>query len=219
MHFALFLTCIQSIAFCYLYDASIKPEVLNVPGDNHSSICRQVQLEPTSLRPARDPKWYAVYTVSQHEKSALKQLELRKIESFLPVYETVRVWKNRQRMKLLLPLFPSYLFVRIHSSERASVLQSPGVLQIVGSSREGIPLWDAEVEFLRSEFCKQRIEPYHELVIGEKVCIKSGVMQGLQGTLVRKNNNMRFVLTIEMINQHAAIQVNPEDLEPVVVST
>jgi hypothetical protein len=48
--------------------------------------------------------------------------------------------------------------------------------------------------------------------------IKSGVMQGLQGTLVRKNNNMRFVLTIEMINQHAAIQVDPEDLEPVVVS-
>jgi hypothetical protein len=27
------------------------------------------------------------------------------------------------------------------------------------------------------------------------------------------------VLTIEMINQHAAIQVDPEDLEPVVVSS
>jgi transcription antitermination factor NusG len=219
MHFALFLTCVQSVAFCWLRGASIKPEVLNVSGNDKSSICRQVPLEPTISHPARDLKWYAVYTIRQHEKSALKQLELRKIESFLPVYETVRVWKNRQRMKLLLPLFPSYLFVHINSSERASVLQSPGVLQIVGSSREGIPLPDAEVEFLRSGFCKQRIEPYHELVIGEKVCIKSGVMQGLQGTLVRKNNNMRFVLTIEMINQHAAIQVDPEDLEPVVVSS
>ena len=57
------------------------------------------------------------------------------------------------------------------------------------------------------------------MLFRSKVCIKSGVMQGLQGTLVRKNNNMRFVLTIEMINQHAAIQVDPEDLEPVVVST
>jgi transcription antitermination factor NusG len=202
-----------------LYDASIKPEVLNVPGNDESSISRQVALEPTSLRPARDLKWYAVYTFPQHEKSALKQLELRKIESFLPVYETVRVWKNRQRMKLILPLFPSYLFVHINSSERTKVLQSPGVLQIVGNSRDGATLPDSEVEFLRSGFCKQRIEPYHELVIGEKVCIKSGVMQGLQGTLVRKNNNMRFVLTIEMINQHAAIQVDPEDLEPIVVSS
>jgi hypothetical protein len=47
---------------------------------------------------ARDRNWYAVYTVPQHEKSALKQLDMREIESFLPTYETVRVWKNRQRM-------------------------------------------------------------------------------------------------------------------------
>ena len=78
-----------------------------------------------------DRKWYAVYTVPQHEKSALKQLEIRGIESFLPTYETVRVWKNRQRLKLSLPLFPTYLFVRITSRERTTVLQSPGVLRIV----------------------------------------------------------------------------------------
>jgi hypothetical protein len=65
---------------------------LNVTADNKSNICRQVPLEPTILRPARDLNWYAVYTIPQHEKSALKQLELREIESFLPVYETVRVW-------------------------------------------------------------------------------------------------------------------------------
>jgi hypothetical protein len=41
-------------------------------------------------------------------------------------------------------------------------------------------------------------------------------MQGLMGTLVRKNNSLRFVLTLELINQHAAIQVNAEDLEPIV---
>jgi transcription antitermination factor NusG len=173
----------------------------------------QVSLNSTITGSARDRNWYAVYTVPQHEKSALKQLDIREIESFLPTYETVRVWKNRQRMKLILPLFPTYLFVHINSRERAKVLQSPGVLQIVGNSRECVPLPDSEVEFLRSDFCRQRIEPYRDLVIGEKVRIKSGVMQGLQGTLVRKSNSMRFVLTLELINQHAAIEVNAEDLE------
>jgi transcription antitermination factor NusG len=168
------------------------------------------------MGPARDRNWYAVYTVPQHEKSALKQLDMREIESFLPTYETVRVWKNRQRMKLILPLFPTYLFVHINSRERAKVLQSPGVLQIVGNSRESVSLPDSEVEFLRSDFSRQRIEPYRDLVIGEKVRIKSGVMQGLQGTLVRKSNSLRFVLTLELINQHAAIQVSAEDLEPIV---
>jgi transcription antitermination factor NusG len=187
-----------------------------VSADDRLNICRQVPLEPANLRPARDLNWYAVYTIPQHEKSALKQLELREIESFLPVYEAVRVWKNRQRMKLILPLFPSYLFVHINSSERVKVLQSPGVLQIVGNSREGATLSDTEVEFLRSDFCRQRIEPYHDLVVGGKVRIKSGVMQGLQGTLVRKSNGMRFVLTIESISQHAAVHVDAEDLEPII---
>ena len=165
---------------------------------------------------APDRKWYAVFTAPLHEKSAIKHLDMREIESFLPTYETVRVWKNRQRMKLILPLFPTYLFVRINSRERAKVLQTPGVLQIVGNRTESVPLPDSEIEFLRSGFCRQRIEPYRELIVGEKVRIKSGVMQGLQGTLVRKSNSMRFVLTLELINQHAAIQVDAEDLESIV---
>jgi hypothetical protein len=41
-------------------------------------------------------------------------------------------------------------------------------------------------------------------------------MQGVHGILVRKNNILRFVLTVELINQHAAIEVGVEDLEPVV---
>lgn len=95
------------------------------------------------------------------------------------------------------------------------MLQSPGVLHIVGSGREYVPLPDSEIEFLRSGFCRQRIEPYRELVIGERVRIKSGAMQGVCGTLVRKGSGVRFVLTLELINQHAAVRVDAEDLEPV----
>jgi transcription antitermination factor NusG len=176
----------------------------------------QASLNPEIMGDASDRNWYAIYTIPQNEKSVVKHLDVREVESFLPTYETVRVWKNRQRMKVILPLFPTYLFVHINSRERTKVLQSPGVLQIVGNSREYVPLPDSEVEFLRSDFCRQRIEPYRELVIGEKVRIKSGVMQGVQGTLVRRTSSMRFVLTLELINQHAAIQVDAEDLEPIV---
>lgn len=176
----------------------------------------QVLVNPAIMRVSCDRSWYAVYTIPQHEKSVLKQLDMREIEAYLPTYETVRVWKNRQRVKLVLPLFPNYMFVHINPRERAKVLQSAGVLKIVGYGREYVPLPDSEIEFLRSDFCKQRIEPYRELVIGEKVRIKNGVMQGLQGTLVSKSNGMRFVLTLELINQHAAIQVDAKDLEPMV---
>jgi transcription antitermination factor NusG len=175
---------------------------------DRTSLNTEIQAAP------RSRNWYAVFTVPQNEKSVAKQLDLRGVEAFLPTYETVRVWKNRQRMKLVLPLFPAYIFVHIGPGERTKVLQSPGVLHIVGNSREPLPLPDPEIEFLRSGFHGQKIEPYRELVIGEKVRIKSGVMQGVCGTLVRKGSGMRFVLTLELINQHSAIQVDAEDLEP-----
>jgi transcription antitermination factor NusG len=171
---------------------------------------------PAVLDASSDRNWYAVFTVPQNEKSVVKHLDLRGIESFLPTYETVRVWKNRQRVKIVMPLFPNYLFVRINSRERAKVLQSPRVLHIVGSSSGYVPLPDSEIEFLRSGFCRQRIEPYRELVIGEKVRIRSGVMQGVCGTLVRRTGGVRFILTLSLINQHAAVQVDAEDLEPLV---
>lgn len=159
--------------------------------------------------------WYAVFTAPQHEKSATRHLELREIESFLPTYESVRVWKNRQRVKLAVPLFPSYLFVRINNRERCKVLQSPGVLRIIGNYREPLPIADEAIDFLRSDLCAHSLEPFCGLVVGQKVRIKCGVLAGVQGTLMRRNKQDRFVLTIELINRHAAVEIDAESLEAV----
>ncbi len=158
--------------------------------------------------------WYAVFTVPQNEKSVARHLHLREVEHFLPTYEEIRTWKNRQRVKVILPLFPTYVFARISSSERGKVLGSPGVLRIVGSSREPTPLPDCEIEFLRSDICRSRTEPYRELVVGEKVRVRSGVMRGLEGVLVRKNNSSRFVISLGLINLHAAVELGAQELEP-----
>lgn len=181
-----------------------------------SSFGLGARLNPVLLHGVNERSWYAVFTLPQHEKSVVNHLNLREIESFLPTYETVRIWKNRQKMKLILPLFPGYLFVCISSRERAGVLQSPGVLHILGNGREHVALPNAEIECLRSGLSMERFEPYRELVVGERVRIKRGAMQGVCGTLVRRSSGLRFVLTLELINQHAAVQVSAEDLEPMI---
>jgi transcription antitermination factor NusG len=170
---------------------------------------------PGERASALDRKWYAVFTVPQNEKAVVRHLDLRSVESFLPTYETVRIWKNRQRVKTILPLFPTYLFVHIEWRERVTVLQAPGVVQIVGSGRDCVALEDSEIELLRTGLRGRKIEPYRELVVGQKVRIKGGLMEGVEGTLVRRCNSLRFVLTLAMINQHAAIEVDAELLEAV----
>lgn len=162
-----------------------------------------------------DRNWYAVFTVPQNEKSATRHLALRGVESFLPTYRASRVWKNRQRVTLDLPLFPSYLFVRIGSRDRRKVLESPGVLRIVGNSRGPIPVPEPAVEFLRADFCSRGVAPYFGMAVGQRVRIKRGAFEGLEGTLVRTNRNLRFVLTIDLINQQAAVEVDAESLEAV----
>jgi transcription antitermination factor NusG len=162
-----------------------------------------------------DRNWFAVFTVPQNERSVIRHLDLRRVESFLPTCETERVWKNRQRVKTARPLFPTYVFARFHAAERALVLRSPGVLRIVGNSQGPVPIPTSEMEFLRSDFCRQRVEPYRELAIGERVRIKRGSMRGVEGILVRKKSSLRFVLTLQLINQHAAVEVAADELEPI----
>lgn len=161
-------------------------------------------------------RWHAVYTLPNNEKSLIKHLDIRQIESFLPTWESTRIWKNRQRMKVIQPLFPSYLFVRIRDAERPRVLQSPGALKIIGNCHGHLSIPDREIEFLRLGVCGQRVEPYRELALGRRVRIKSGPLEGVQGILVQKKNSMRFVLSIEMINQSVAMNVEGDEIEAVV---
>jgi transcription elongation factor/antiterminator RfaH len=187
---------------------------LAVSGSCHVSVIPQEKcLEPLATGAVR--RWYAVYTLPQNEKSASAHLALRDVESYLPTYEMERKWRNRQRVTLQLPLFPSYLFVCINPSERARVLAAPGVVRIVGTKRESIPIADEIIEFLRSDLCLGRAEPYRELVVGERVRVRDGSMRGVEGTLVRKNNKLRFILSVEMIQRHVAIEIDASSLEPV----
>jgi hypothetical protein len=84
----------------------------------------------TLVPPAAEAHWLAAYVVARHEKAVAEQLALRAIESFLPLYRSLRYWKNR-RAQVELPLFPSYLFVRISGAEGLRVLAVPGVVHIV----------------------------------------------------------------------------------------
>ena len=174
---------------------------------------RQIDLDRQMAVKALQRSWFAVFTLPKNEKAVVKHLNLRSVETFLPTYEDVRVWKNRQRVNVILPLFPSYLFVHINRWERVRVLQSPGVLHIVGNGRDDVSLSDAEVEFLRSGLNGRKIEPFGDLVVGERVRIKSGLMQGVEGVLVRKKAKLRFVLAINLIKQHAAVEIDADDLE------
>jgi transcription antitermination factor NusG len=159
-------------------------------------------------------RWFAVFTVHQHEQKVVERLRCREIESFVPTYEEKRVWKDRHKKTLLLPLFPTYIFAHLDRHDYARVLESPSVRRIVGDSRGPIALFEHEIEFLRSDRIRAQIRPYKGLLIGKKVRIRSGhPMAGVEGVLVRQEKGMQFVVSVPMINQHAAVHISAANLE------
>jgi transcription antitermination factor NusG len=165
------------------------------------------------------PRWFAVYTTPRHEKHVSEILAERQIETFLPLYRANRQWKKSSPVVLDLPLFPTYVFVRIERKSRGVILGTPGVLSIVGSSKEAWPLPDLEIDALRSGLLERKIEPHPYLIMGERVRIVAGVMAGVEGVLVRKKNDLRVVLSLDTIMRSVAVEVNANDIEPVATTS
>jgi transcription antitermination factor NusG len=144
-------------------------------------------------------------------------LSQREIEHYLPLYQVERKWRDGSRVTLDLPLFPSYIFVRMERSQRTSVLSVPGALAVVGGTGgEPAPLPSGAVDALRAGLAVHRIEPHPLLRVGQLARIRSGAFAGMEGVVVRKKSGLRIVLTLEQIMQSVAVELDEEDVEPIV---
>jgi transcription antitermination factor NusG len=94
------------------------------------------------------------------------------------------------------------------------VLDVPGVLSFVGPKGEPARLSDFEIETLRSGLHRQKFEPYRGLAIGQKVRIHAGPLQGLEGTLVRNAKGVRVVISVDLIQQSVAVELDADTVEP-----
>ena len=169
---------------------------------------------PDAISSGALPQWMAVYTTPRHEKAVVRQLNARNVESFLPLYRSMRHRKNGCKVTVDLPLFPNYVFVNVHKRESVKVLQAPGVLWIVSAGREPSVLPNAEVESLRLGLPGRRFEPHPYLVVGEKVRVISGALEGMVGILVRKKNELRVILSLDLIRQSVSVEIGIDEIEP-----
>lgn len=157
--------------------------------------------------------WYALYTSPRHEKSVAGQIERRGIACFLPLYRSVRRWKDR-RKELEMVLFPGYVFVRVAPQKTLQVLQCSGAVRLVTFNGEPVALPEADIESLRNRLSSSSsIEPHPYLRVGRRVRVRSGPMQGLEGIIQRKKDRCRVIFTIELIMRSVAVEVDEADVE------
>ena len=161
---------------------------------------------------AAEVRWYVAYTSANHEKRVAQQLTWRSVEHFLPVYESVRRWKDR-RVPLQLPLFPGYVFVRLALRDRLRVLAVPGVARLVGFDGRPTVVPAEDIEAIRACLEGTRdVQPHPYVQCGQRVRVLRGPLAGFSGIVLRQRNRTRFVVSFDVLERSVSVELEGTEL-------
>jgi len=162
--------------------------------------------------------WYATYTRSKHEQKVNDRLERKNIETFLPLIER---WSRRKdrRKKILLPLFPGYLFVRaeMDAHTHLEILKTDSVVRILCHNGKPAPIPDGQIYAIQVLVKNgMAVSPYPYLKEGMKVRVVNGPLSGLEGILIKaKPNKHRLILSVDLIQESVSVEIGELDVEPI----
>ena len=158
--------------------------------------------------------WFALYTRPRHEKQVFEELANRGIEAFLPTYKVRRRWSDRYKV-VEEPLFKNYLFVRLSLDRYHETLRPYGAVSFVKFDDKPAEIPDKEVESIRRLVTSELpYNPHPYLKVGRRVRVKTGPLEGCEGILTRKKGLARLVLSISMLQQSVAAEVDADSVEP-----
>ncbi len=176
-------------------------------------------IEAASAAPAGEPQWYAIHTRSRHEKFVVNQLEQRGIQTFLPTINEVHRWSDRRKI-VQLPLFSCYAFahMRLLPELWHKVMQTNGVLRFVGGNGngEGVAIPESQIENLRtllSSDVRYTLCPF--LQVGQRVRVRGGALDGIEGLLIARNGDRTLVISIEPIQRSIAVRIDEYQVEAI----
>lgn len=159
--------------------------------------------------------WYAIQTRSNFERTVLSDLGAGGVGGYLPCFAEVHQWKDRKKL-VERALFPGYVFARFvnDAAVRLRVLQARGSVRILGHCGSIEPIPDAEIEAIqRALSAKRPLLAHPFLRVGAWVRVRRGPLKDVEGRLVRVKNCTRLVLSISLLSQSVATEIDAADVE------
>jgi transcription antitermination factor NusG len=153
------------------------------------------------------PAWYPLQTRYQCEKKVDAALRDEGFESFAPMQLETRRWSDRTKL-VESPLFPGYTFVRMEAEPKSliKVLRLPGMVRFVTSGRELVAVPNEEIETVRALVqSKGNYEPGPFPAIGEKVRIRGGFLEGIEGVLTGTSGRGEIIISVGAIQRSLKI--------------
>jgi transcription antitermination factor NusG len=162
----------------------------------------------------REPAgWWVIYTLARREKELMRRLRGLNVPYYAPlVHRRTRSPGGRVRDSYL-PLFPSYVFIYGAEQERQQALATHCVSRTLVVPDAGPFVHDLRqiqrlIELDAPLTIEARIEP------GRRVRVRSGPMEGLEGTVIKRRGKNWLVVAVEFLQQGASVMLEDFQVEP-----
>jgi len=134
--------------------------------------------------------WYALYTKSRHEKRVVESLTSEGFDVFCPMIKTVKQWSDR-KMKVSVPLIPSYVFIKVDEENRTKILSNPSILNFVYWLGKPAVIKNNEIDRLKGLVSREQIQEFEirHLNIGDKVNIDKGFIRENNALIIKRTKD------------------------------
>ena len=141
-------------------------------------------------------KWFVIYTRPNYEIKVTQSILKNGIEAYCPSYAQIKQYSDRKK-KILKPLLPSYVLVKLNDQDRARIFEIKGVVRYLFWLGKPAEVREEEIELLKNNLKGN----YDEIVIsklskGKEYTIPSGPLKGKTGKVIDVlKNKLRLELS------------------------
>lgn len=160
-----------------------------------------------------DRRWWCLHTKPRQEKMLARALRARAVAHYLPKVTQETRTPGGRKIRSTVPLFPGYLFLYGDDHDRGEAIQGNHLANM-------LEIWDQEAiehdlrRIHRVLNSGVAITSESSFLVGDLVRILNGPLQGLIGTVTRRNGRDRFVAVVHFLGRGAAIELQDWQVEP-----
>jgi transcriptional antiterminator RfaH len=158
-------------------------------------------------------RWWAIYTKARQEKALARHLVQLNVPFYLPLIPKTNLIRGR-KVQSHIPLFSGYVFLFGTEDERTKSLTTNRVSTILNVDDQRQLASDLRhVARLIESNAPLTVE--RRLEAGAAVRIKTGPMQGLEGTVISRRGQTRLLVSVRMLQQGVSVEIDDFVLEPI----
>lgn len=162
--------------------------------------------------------WYVIHTKPRNEQKVTDFVKKKNIEVYLPLVQTIRQWSDRKK-KLMIPLFPNYVFINATETERKIAIQdNNGALKYIFYQKRPAVISPKEIDNIKISLKapeRVKIEDYKKFQYekGDYVKVTDGMFCGLTGYVTQIRGNFKIIIDIVEISTALSLELRADEVK------